>query len=215
MDRVETPMREANSGAERAWDPEQAPATADPAQHEVTRCLQRWSGGDRQALDALLPHVYRELRAMARRELSGHRGHDTLQPTALVHDVWLRLLDAERAPRFDDRRHLFNTAARIMRQLLVDRARRAACDKHGGGWKRDQFLCAMDLPMAQDTTLPALDEALRALERLQPRLAQVVELRCFAGLSVAEVARLLTLEERTVYRDWAAARAWLRDRLAD
>jgi len=215
MERVETPLQETVGDTGPACAGGHGAEAPEPDRSEVTTWLLRWSAGDSRALDALLPQVYAELRAMARRELSGHRGHDTLQPTALVHDVLLRLLDAGQAPRFEDRRHLFNAAARIMRQLLVDRARRAACDKHGGAWKRDEFVCALDLPMPEDTALPALDEALQALERLQPRLAQVVELRCFAGLTVAEVARLLELEERTVYRDWAAARAWLRDRLAD
>ncbi|MBX9401273.1 sigma-70 family RNA polymerase sigma factor [Lysobacter sp. BMK333-48F3] len=215
MERVAAQSQASTDAVDRAWSPVADTLRTDPAPPAIAHWLQRWNAGDRDALEALLPHIYADLRAMARRELSGHRGHDTLQATALVHDLLLRLLDAEQTPQFSDRRHLFNAAARIMRQLLVDRARRAACDKHGGGWRRDEFVCALDLPMPQDTGLPDLDEALQALERLEPRLAQVVELRCFAGLTVAEVARLLELEERTVYRDWAAARAWLRDRLAD
>ena len=102
-----------------------------------------------------------------------------------------------------------------MRQLLVDRARKAASEKHGGAWKRDDFTQALNLPIPDDTRLPALDEALRDLAELDERMARVVELRYFTGLSVAEVARVLEVEERTVYRDWAAARAWLRDRLGD
>lgn len=102
---------------------------------DATILVQRWSSGDAQALDALLPLVYADLRAIAGRELRDHRGHDTLQPTALVHDVFLRLLGGEQ-PRLMSRAHLFNTAAKIMRQLLVDRARRAASEKHGGAWRR-------------------------------------------------------------------------------
>ena len=181
---------------------------------DATQLLQRWSAGDAQALDALLPMVYAELRGIARRELHGHRGHDTLQPTALVNDVFVRLLGRDAPQQLTSRAHLFNTAARIMRQLLVDRARRAASEKHGGEWKRDDFTRALDLPIPDDTRLPELDAALVDLSKIDERMAQVVELRYFTGLSVAEVATLLGVEERTVYRDWAAARAWLRDRLA-
>lgn len=182
---------------------------------DATVLVQRWSAGDAQALDQLLPMVYSELRAIANRELRGHRGHDTLQPTALVNDVFLRLLGAEQPQQLHSRAHLFNTAARIMRQLLVDRARKAASDKHGGQWRRDDFTQALNLPIPDDTRLPELDDALRELATIDERMAKVVELRYFVGLSVAEVASLLDVEERTIYRDWAAARAWLRERLED
>lgn len=182
---------------------------------DTTVLLRRWGEGDGDALEALLPHVYADLRGIARRELHGHRGHDTLQPTALVNDVFVRLLGGDAAQRLTSRAHLFNTAARIMRQLLVDRARRAASEKHGGAWKRDDFTRALDLPIPESTRLPELDAALDELARLDARMAKVVELRYFAGLSVAEVAVLLEVDERTIYRDWAAARAWLHDRLAD
>lgn len=192
--------------------------TDDPptgADAEATVLLQRWGAGDAQALESLIPLVYADLRGIARRELHGHRGHDTLQPTALVNDVFLRLLGSETPQRLTSRVHLFNTAARIMRQLLVDRARRAASEKHGGAWKRDDFTRALDLPIPEQTLLPELDAALDELARLDERMAKVVELRYFTGLSVAEVARLMDVDERTVYRDWAAARAWLRDRLGE
>ena len=182
---------------------------------DVTRLVQRWSAGDATALDALLPRVYADLRMLARRELRGHRGHDTLQPTALVNDVLLKLIDRDAPQPLQGRAHLLHTAARMMRQLLVDRARSAASDKHGGGWLRDDFTRALDLPIPESTRLPELDAALTELSRIDARMAQVVELRYFAGLSVAEVAAMLELEERTVYRDWAAARAWLRERLAE
>lgn len=174
--------------------------------------IQRWRHGDPGALESLLPLIYADLRAIAARELREHRGHDTLQPTALVNDVFVRLLGQE-SVAFDNPAHLFNTAARIMRQILVDRARKAASEKHGGAWRRDDFTEALQLPIPQETYLPDLDAALSALERLDARMSKVVELRYFAGLSVPEVARVLELDERTVYRDWAAARAWLRDRL--
>ncbi|RDZ29111.1 ECF-type sigma factor [Lysobacter silvisoli] len=174
--------------------------------------IQRWRHGDAAALDSLLPLVYADLRAIAARELRGHRGHDTLQPTALVNDVFVRLLGQD-GVAFENSAHLFNAAARIMRQILVDRARKAASEKHGGAWRRDDFTEALQLPIPEQTRLPDLDAALAALEQLDARMAQVVELRYFVGLSVPEVARVLGLDERTVYRDWAAARAWLRDRL--
>lgn len=174
--------------------------------------IQRWRQGDPAALESLLPLIYADLRAVAARELRGHRGHDTLQPTALVNDVFVRLLGQE-SVAFENAAHLFNAAARIMRQILVDRARKAASEKHGGAWRRDDFTEALQLPIPQETHLPDLDAALADLEQLDARMSKVVELRYFVGLSVPEVARVLELDERTVYRDWAAARAWLRDRL--
>ena len=172
---------------------------------ETTLLLRDWSEGHADALPRLIPLVYAELRAIAARELRSHRGHDTLQPTALVNDLFVKLLDCE-PPDNHNRAHLFNTAARVMRQLLVDRARKAASDKHGGGWRRDDYAELMQLPIPDNHALPDL-------AALDARMAQVVELRYFAGLAVAEVARLLELDERTIHRDWAAARAWLRERL--
>lgn len=180
---------------------------------DITRLVQRWSAGDTGALDHLLPMVYAELRRLARIQLGKQQGHDTLQATALVNDVLLKLIDRDAPQALQSRAHLYNTAARMMRQMLVDRARSAAADKHGGGWLRDDFTRALDLPIPEQTRLPELDAALTELAALDPRMAQVVELRYFVGLSVAEVATMLELEERTVYRDWAAARAWLKDRL--
>ena len=174
---------------------------------DITHLMQRWSAGDGGALDALLPKVYAELRRLARIQLGRQQGHDTLQATALVNDVLLKLIDRDVPQRLQNRDHLYNTAARMMRQLLVDRARSANADKHGGGWLRDDF--------PEQTRLPELDAALTELAALEPRMAQVVELRYFIGLSVAEVAAMLELEDRTVDRDWAAARAWLKDRLGD
>lgn len=184
-------------------------------QSEVTHLVQQWSAGETAALDRLLPMVYAELRRLARIQLGKQQGHDTLQATALVNDVLLKLMGREAPQALQSGAHLYNTAARMMRQMLVDRARSAAADKHGGGWLRDDFTRALDLPIPEQTRLPELDAALSELARLEPRMAQVVELRYFVGLSVAEVATMLELEERTVYRDWAAARAWLKDRMCD
>jgi RNA polymerase sigma factor (TIGR02999 family) len=180
---------------------------------EITQLLRSWHEGDGAALDSLLPQVYAELRRLAAHELRGHAHHDTLQPTALVNEVFARLLGAEKVDLVS-RKHLFTTAAKLMRQTLIDRARAQLREKRGGGhWQRVDYLEALALPIEADTHLPALDEALNHLAELDPRVAQIVELRYFVGLEVSEVAALLGVDERTVYRDWAFARAWLRQRL--
>ncbi|MEZ5544944.1 MAG: ECF-type sigma factor [Lysobacteraceae bacterium] len=187
-------------------------STTDP--NEVTQLLHHWSDGDAQALDRLLPRVYADLRAMAAQRLSQFDDHDTLQPTALVHDVVLRMLGAD-ALQFDNRDHFFNMAGRIMRQLLMDRARTAASARHGGDMQRELLSDTIPIPDdASNHEVRALDEALTELEQLDPRVAKIVELRYFVGLSVAEAAQALRIDVRTVYRDWQMARAWLRERIA-
>lgn len=176
---------------------------------EVDDWLRRWRDGEERALDRLLPLVYDELRRLAATQLRRNAGHATLQPTALVHEVLLRLLGAGQVD-FENARHWYASAARIMRQVLVDRARAQQRDKRGGGAVRVELVDEVGLPIEADTDLLDLDRALDALARRDARVAQVVELRCFVGLEVAEVAALLALDERTVYRDWAFARAWLR-----
>ncbi|WP_440223679.1 ECF-type sigma factor [Dokdonella sp. MW10] len=178
----------------------------------TTELLQRWSAGESRALDNLLPQVYAELRSLAASELRAHQGHRTLQPTALLNEVFVRLLDADHVD-LANRKHLFSTAARIMRQILIDRARRAASEKHGGDWKRESFLEAMQLPIPQETDLHQLDAAIEELSVANERMARVVELRYFVGLSVAEAAAVLEVDERTVYRDWSLAKAWLQERM--
>jgi RNA polymerase sigma factor (TIGR02999 family) len=181
---------------------------------DVTQLLRQWQAGDPAALDALLPQVYDELKRLAASQLRGHRGHDTLQPTALVHDVFVRLLGAASLD-IGNRKHLYTTAAKLMRQVLVDRARAQQRDKRGGGqWQRVDLVEALALPIEQDIDLTDLDRALAELSALDERMAAMVELRYFVGLEVAEVAALMEIDERTVYRDWAMARAWLRQRLA-
>lgn len=185
----------------------------NPSDDDVTHWLRRWHEGDAVALEHLLPQVYDELRRMAARELRGHRNHDTLQPTALVNEVFARLLGAGSVDLVS-RKHLFTTASKLMRQTLVDRARAQSREKRGGGeLQRVELLETLALPIEPRTDLLALDSALGALAELDPRMAQVVELRYFTGLEVSEVATLLDVDERTVYRDWAMARAWLRQRL--
>lgn len=183
-----------------------------PSDGRVTHLLRRWHAGDAEALDRLLPLVYAELRRIAARQLRRHEGHATLQTTALVHDVLLRLLD--RAPAaFESSEHLLNAVARMMRQHLLNRARDAGAYKRGGGWLRDGFVAALDLPIPHDTDLCDLDQALTELADCDQRLGQVVELRYFVGLDTAEIAGALGVTERTVRRDWVAAQAWLRERL--
>jgi len=181
---------------------------------DVTQLLREWQAGDQAALDALLPQVYDELRRLAAHELRGHRNHETLQPTPLVHDVFVRLLGAASLD-ISNRKHLYTTAAKLMRQVLVDRARAKQRDKRGGGqWQRVDMVEALGLPIDDGVDLANLDEALCALAQLDERMATMVELRYFVGLEVSEVARLMEIDERTVYRDWAMVRAWLKQRLA-
>lgn len=178
----------------------------------VTRLLQRWSDGDPVALDRLLPLVYADLRRIAASLLRTTPGHATLQTTALVHEMLLRLIGRTPAV-FESSAHLLNTSARMMRQVLVDRSRRAATEKRGGRWLRDDFTEALELPIPDGTDLAALDAALNELEAAHERMARVVELRYFVGLEVAEIAAALGVTERTARRDWVAAREWLRERL--
>jgi len=185
----------------------------DLGQDDVTRMLQRWREGDADALERLLPLVYADLRRLAASHLRDRSGHTTMQTTALVHDVLLRLL--ERPPStFSDGAHFFNAAARMMRQLLTQRTRAATAIKRGGNWRRDEFTEAMQLPIPDDTDLVALDQALTELEAIDRRMAQVVELRYFIGLEMEDIAATLNIAKRTVHRDWAAAQVWLRARLA-
>ncbi len=179
---------------------------------EVTQLLHRWRDGDRAALERLLPMVYAELRRLAAGQLRGHAGHTTMQATALVHDVLLKLLDRP-AVDFQNTAHLINAAARMMRQTLVSRARAAATGKRGGGWRRDAFTAALDLPIPDGTDLAELDQALTVLESIDQRMGKVVELHYFVGLDMQQVADTLGVARRTVHRDWATAQAWLRSRL--
>ena len=178
---------------------------------EITQLIADWRAGSASALNALLPQLYTELRQLAASHLRG-TGDKTLQPTALVNEVVLRLLGADKL-HISDRKHFFTTAAKLMRQILCDAARAKARDKRGGDLQRAELADAMQISSDMDTTSPALHEALAQLELLDPRMAQIVELRYFGGLEVSEVASVLELDERTVYRDWAMARAWLKHRL--
>lgn len=180
----------------------------------VTAWLERWQDGDPVALDRLLPLIYADLRRIAASVLRTTPGHATLQTTALVHEMLLRLLGRKPAD-FQSDGHLLNAAARMMRQVLVDRARKAGRTKRGGEWRRADFAAALELQIPDGTDLIELDRALAELEAMDERMAKVVELRYFIGLDVPEVAATLDVAERTAQRDWIAAHKWLRQRLLD
>lgn len=177
---------------------------------QVTRLLERWQKGDSVAADELLPLVYAELRRIATSKLRGERSSHTLQPTALVHEAWLRLINQHGAS-WQNRGHFFAIATQAMRRILVDHARRRDAAKRGEGKHRvdvQELAGVLSSPLPDDRLL-ALDTALDKLAELDERQAHVVELRFFGGLSVEEVAEVLAISPTTVKREWATARAWL------
>lgn len=181
--------------------------------HEITALLVSWSAGDQEALERLIPLVTGELRSLARRYLAREAPGHTLQPTALINELYLRLIG--NAPkRWRNRAHFFGFAATAMRHILVDHARARLTGRRGGGALRVAFDDALDAPVERDLDLLALDEALASLAILDARQSRIVELRAFAGLRMREIAEVLEVSEATVNRDWAMARAWLHDRLA-
>ena len=176
---------------------------------EVTRVLSAVEAGDPSAAAELLPLVYDELRKLAAARLAGEKPGQTLQATALVHEAYLRLVDGDRARRWESRAHFFAAAAEAMRRLLIDQARRKRRPKHGGGRTRlslDEALCLRETP---DDDLLALDEALQRFAREEPAKAELVKLHYFAGLSLEEAGRAVGVSHRTAKRHWAYARAWL------
>ena len=177
--------------------------------HNITHLLHEWSAGDQRALEELTPLVYEELRKQAARYLRRERQGHTLQTTALIHEAYIRLVDAQDV-RWQGRAHFFAIAANLMRRILVDHARRRNADKRGGA----QVLLPLDEALAvadeMDVDLLEIDEALDRLAAIDAQQARVVELRFFSGLSVEEAAAVLGISAKTVKRDWAVARAWLR-----
>ena len=167
-----------------------------------------WSDGDARALEALTPRVYRELRRMAAGFMRSERSGQTMQATALVHEVYLRLVDVHRVP-LRGKAHFFAICAQIMRRILVDAARKRDTVKHGGALGRVELGDVPDLGSGKDRELIALNDALDELKEGDPRKAKVVELRYFGGLSVEETALVLNVSEGTVTRDWRLARLWL------
>jgi RNA polymerase sigma factor (TIGR02999 family) len=172
---------------------------------EVTRLLHAARGGEREALDRILPLVYEELRRMARGKLAAERASVTLQPTALVHEAYFKLA-ASGSVDAADRAHFLAISARAMRQVLVDYARRRRAAKRGGGWHQTTLSGGLAKHPLDFEELLALD---RALDQLDPRQRQIVECRFFAGMEEEEIAVALGISARTVRRDWVKARAWL------
>ena len=178
------------------------------ANREVTQLLIDWSNGDREALDAMMPLVYAELRRIAAAYLRRERTDHTLQPTALVHEAYLRLTGQNQV-RWQNRAHFFGVAAQMMRRVLVDHARANCRAKRGGSAQKLPFDETMNLYERQDEQIVELDDALARLREIDSRKVDVVELRYFGGMSVEETAEVLGVSANTVMRDWNMAKAWL------
>lgn len=181
---------------------------------DVTRILQDATRGRRAAVDRAIPLIYDELRRIAQGHLSGERPNHTLTTTALVHEAYLKLVDVQQV-EWQDRAHFFAMAARQMRRILIDHARRAGREKRGGDAVVVSLDEATDLPALRPESLIRLDGALERLEATNERQCRVVECRCFVGLSVEETAEALNTSPTTVKRDWAFARAWLNRELGE
>ena len=179
-----------------------------PRSVEVTGLLKAWSGGDEAALKQLADRVYDELRHIARRYMRNERAGNTLQTTALVHEVYIRLVDVKNI-EWQQRAQFFAIAAQMMRRILVDAARARGAYKRGGGAMKVNVDEAPVPSPERDSSFVALDEALEAFSKLAPRQAKVVELRYFGGLSEEETAEVLNTSTRTVRRDWDFAKSWL------
>jgi RNA polymerase sigma factor (TIGR02999 family) len=200
------PRRRLRHNSASAGDP--APSMADLERGDVTLLLARWAKGDHAALDALMPVVYAELRKIADAYLRTERTDHTLQPTALVHEAWLRLVRQD-SGQFDHRKQFYALAAQMMRRILIDHARTANAGKRGGGAARvalDEAAIGAATPIVE---LLALNEALDQLAGVSPRQARVIELRYFGGLNVEEMADVLEVSPATISRDQKSAEAWL------
>jgi RNA polymerase sigma factor (TIGR02999 family) len=179
------------------------------ASEDVTRLLVQWSGGDREALDRLLPFIYGELHRIAERQFRRERVDNTLQPTALVNELYLRLIK-QSGVNWKNRSQFFGIAAKIMRQVLVDRARERNATKRGSGNYKLDLTDVGDIPEKTETLeLLALDQALERLASFDEQQTRIVEMRFFGGLSIEETAEAMGISRATVKRDWALAKAWL------
>lgn len=185
---------------------------------EVTRLLTEWRNGSQQALEALTPIIYAELRRLAGLSMKHERSASTLQPTALIHEAYLRLVQqgehANAVPNWQDRHHFFRVAARLMRQILVDHARKQQSQKRGGNVAKFSFDEAFDFAPERNNILIALDDALNALAEIDPRRARIVELRYFGGFDLEETAEALGVSPATVGREQRLAQAWLHRELS-
>ena len=175
---------------------------------ETTQLLLAWAAGDAVALDALTPRIYHELHRLAVNFMKREREEPILQATALVHEVYLKLIDVQNMA-LEGKAHFYAICAQMMRRILVDEARKRATVKHGGALGRVELADAFDLSGGKDRELIALNDALDLLKDGDPRKAKIVELRYFGGLSVEETALVLNVSEGTVTRDWRLARLWL------
>jgi RNA polymerase sigma factor (TIGR02999 family) len=178
---------------------------ADVPSHDVTRLLARWTDGDEAALQQLVPIVHEELRRVARRQMAGEGPGHTLQPTALVNEAYLRLINLKQM-QWQNRAHFFAMAARLMRRILVDFARSRGYQKRGGGAKQVSFTHALEVAEGEATDVVALNDALEALADVDERKSRIVELRFFGGLSIEETAEVLNVSRETVKRDWKVAK---------
>jgi RNA polymerase sigma factor (TIGR02999 family) len=181
---------------------------AETTKREVTQLLSRWSEGDRTALDRLVPEVYSQLRRMAARYLRKERPEHTLQPTALVHEAFMKLVD-QREVHWQNRAHFFGVAAQLMRRVLVDHARERAAEKRGGGLRHVTLDDALAIGASNQIDILAVDDALNRLAAIDPDQVRIVELRFFGGLTIEETAEVLGWSSGSVKREWQVAKAWL------
>jgi len=184
----------------------------EPSGHQVTQLLKAWSEGESTALEKIMPIVYQELHGMARRYMAHERPGHTLQPTALVHEAYVRLVDAAQS-NFENRAQFFALCAQVMRRILVDWARSRHAEKRGGEVRPLELDEALVVGEEPGRDLVALDDALKALTAQDARKGRVVEMRFFGGLSVEETAVALKISPETVMRDWKFAKSWLRREL--
>ncbi len=181
---------------------------------EVTRLLRDWGNGNQQALEKLVPLIYSELRQIAHKCLYRERPGHTLQTTALVHEAYLKLID-QRDARWQNRAHFFAIASQAMRRILIDNARRHTAVKRGGPAENLPLDEAANVSLEPDPILLPLDEALTKLAEIDPQQSRIVELRFFGGLTIEETAKVMNLSIDAVKREWAMARAWLRQTMSD
>lgn len=186
------------------------------SESRTIRLLRRVSAGDAAASEELLPLIYRQLHDIAEKLMAGERRDHTLQPTALIHDAWIRLVGSS-PPEFEDRRHFLRVSARAMRNVLVDHARARSASKRGAGKRPVPIDEALDATTAGADALDllALDEALRKLESVDPELLRTVELRYFAGLTLEETGEVLGMNAQKTHRAWTLAKGWLRRELGE
>jgi RNA polymerase sigma factor (TIGR02999 family) len=185
----------------------QGVSVPEPPAQPVSALLGRWRAGDQQALQVLIPLVYEELRRIARHHLRQERPDHTLQSTALVHEAYLKLMN-QGPPDVENQAHFLAVSSRLMRQILVDHARRHRAAKRGGGLKLE-LKDVMASQEVQDIDVIALDHALSQLASLDPQQSRIVEMRFFGGLSIEDTAEVIGISRTTVKREWATARAWL------